>query len=175
MNIQDEIYDILFAINLPVFKNRLDPLQTNTDSVVSGICVELSDCNRILQSDEMVCTTISVVDIFVVIEYKEDYSDSLDTLVDLIITSLLTNPEFVAKFSKIKSIKSKTAHKVSGDTNIGQAHLQLAFEYNEIFDPNITTYLESLEWMVDFKVDEILEDVEPLNLYETYTDRQEQI
>lgn len=148
MNIRDQIYSILATLPYEVFSTKIDPFVDSYS--MPGISVQNREVKRKLIGDQVTFDTNTTIDIYIILDQPENYDASLDDVVELVLTKLLTNAAFMAQFSNDMSVDTLFEYTAAGDKNIAKARITFMAQYREQFDPDITAILEKVYTDWDF-------------------------
>lgn len=142
MNVRQDIYNLLSTLPHYIFQCRIDPLQPELDK--AGVNVQTLTRKRNNFDTGGTHDVTEDIEIFITLVEPDIYYDNLDVVVQLVETTLMTNAEWVSKFSEISEITSIFGYESAGETNQASAKLALTVKYQDQFEPNITLLLERL-------------------------------
>jgi hypothetical protein len=148
MNIREDIYDLLATLPYAVFQTRIDPFQNPT--IKPGVSVQLKRSSKELIADGATFRTTDEVMVVITLAQQKLYDAALDAVVEMILSTLLTNAAFVRQFENISEVNVEYDYEAVGETNKASAIITFSLSYVEKFDPNITAILETLHLSYDF-------------------------
>jgi len=147
MSIRQDIYTILSTLPYQVFQSRIDPFDNLSE--LPGISVQYSTIDRKLISFNMYEATYKV-SIFVGLAKTDGYDEALDLVNDAILTTLLTDASWVAKFEKIPTINTVYLYEEGGQQHLAKSRIDLTLIVSEPWEPNLQHTLDSLNVKIDF-------------------------
>lgn len=145
MNIREQLKTIIESSpGYDVITSKVEPFSDE-----QAISVEYMSSNFTLfgQTRYKVETTVLIT---VAIAVTVDYDIILDTVVDYIKAVIFTDHTFMGQFASLPNMVVKYGYKSDGDTNSAMAGIELTFNYDEEFVPDVNVLLNSLNVKTDF-------------------------
>lgn len=139
---REEIFNILNQLPYSVYQCRIDSFQG--PMLKPGISVQSVLKKRTNFDTGGYHDVNETIEIFVTLTNPTAYYKLIDDGVLAIETALMTNADWVSQFSTTPEIETYFGYDKAGETNQASAKIVLTLEYQDRFEVNITTLLESM-------------------------------
>jgi hypothetical protein len=136
IDVRGGIFTLLDTLSVDCYHTRIDPFKADKYPVLS---VQYNNVDRSQIGDNFTFRVIAGVSVIVsVATTASNFDSTLDTLVNDVLSKLLTDPVWNTQFEQVKNINTKYGYVKAGDTDLATAYITFDCVFVEIYDPAIT-------------------------------------
>jgi|694.fasta_scaffold41482_7 hypothetical protein len=158
--IMEDITTLLGTLPYELKEAQIDPSELG-DTPALNVRLESEDYTSI--ANDPIFETETVVVIEAVATNSNTYYSDIKTIVNNILTTLLTNEHWFSKYEYVKGFRVKYKYENAGETNVAAALIMITIQNSEIFQPVIEHTFNTAKIDLDdaYPFDEYLADEGP--------------
>lgn len=136
MDVRGDIFALLDTLSITCYHTRLDPFKAAAYPVLS---VQYNNIDRKQIGDNFTFRVTAQVSVIIsVATTASNFDSTLDTLVNDVLTKLLTDVTWNTNFEYVSNINTKYGYVQAGEIDLATAYITLDCEFVEIYDPAVT-------------------------------------
>lgn len=142
IDIRGRLYSLLNTLSIECHHTRIDPFKSDKFPALN---VQYDKINRRQKGhDNSFQVTASVLIVLAVATIDLDFDEQLDTLVDNVLTKLLTDQSWcIEDIERISDIETKYGYVKGGEVDLSTAVISLDVLYFEQYDPITTDWTDT--------------------------------